>query len=72
MGQVHVGDIRTAQKLWQLFPHDEDSQDPVLKFNGGINVPDDLCENIKLEFITDHRWGLWVQPRTYTTSRMKR
>ena len=39
LGQVHLGDIRTAQKLWQIFPHDEDSQGPVLKFCGGINVP---------------------------------
>ncbi|MFM7979014.1 MAG: hypothetical protein ACKPKO_06820, partial [Candidatus Fonsibacter sp.] len=72
LGQVHLGDIRTAQKLWQIFPHDEDSQDPDMKFCGGINVPEDLGENFQLDFVTDHRWGLWVQPREYTTARMKR
>ncbi|MFM7984288.1 MAG: hypothetical protein ACKPKO_33690, partial [Candidatus Fonsibacter sp.] len=59
----HLGDIRTAQKLWQVFPHDEDTQDPVLKFCGGIKVPDNLWDNFNLELVTDHRWGLWVQPR---------
>ena len=72
LGQVHLGDIRTAQKLWQVFPHDEDSKDPVLKFGGGIKVPDDLFATFKLEFVTDHRWGLWVQPREYATAPMKR
>ena len=40
--QVHLGDIRTAQKLWEVFPHDEDTKDPILKFSGGIKVPDGL------------------------------
>ena len=72
LGQVHLGDIRTAQKLWQIFPHDEDSRDLVLKFCGGIEVPDDLFEEFKLELGTDHRWGLWVQPREYATAPLKR
>ncbi|MFM7985072.1 MAG: hypothetical protein ACKPKO_37715, partial [Candidatus Fonsibacter sp.] len=63
-----MGDIRTAQKLWQIFPHDEDTQDPVLRFCGGIKAPDNLCESFRLEFVTDHPWGLWVQPREYVTS----
>ena len=62
---MHLGDLRTAQKLWEVFPHDENTKDPILKFAGGIKVPDDLFATFKMEFVTDHRWGLWVQPQEY-------
>ena len=62
---MHLGDIRTAQKLWEVFPHDENTTDPLLKFAGGIQVPDDLFTTFQMEFVTDHRWGLWVQPQQY-------
>ena len=70
--QVHLGDIRTAQKLWQVFPRDESTKDLVPQFVGGIKVPDDLFATFKQEFVTDHRWGLWVQAREYATSPLRR
>ena len=37
----------------------------MLKFAGGIRVPDDLFTTFQMEYVTDHRWGLWVQPQEY-------
>ena len=61
IGQVHLGDIRTAHKLWTIFPHDITTTDLVMLYAGGIVVPDDMEAQFRLKFVTDHRWGLYVQ-----------
>ncbi|WP_353239693.1 hypothetical protein, partial [Limnohabitans sp.] len=35
-GKVHLSDMRSAQRLWTIFPHDASTTNPVLKYNGGI------------------------------------
>ena len=62
LGEVHLSDIRSAQKLWSIFPHDTSAIDPVMKYAGGVDVPENLGEYFTLEVVTDHRWGLYVQP----------
>ena len=61
LDKIHLADMRIAQKLWTIFPHDLNTTDPVLKYSWGIDVPDDLQQNFKLEMVTDHRWGLYAQ-----------
>ena len=38
LGEVHLSDIRSAQKLWSIFPHDANAVDPVMKYVGGIEA----------------------------------
>ena len=61
IGQVHLGDIRTAHKLWTIFPHDITTTDLVMLYAGGLVVPYDMEAQFRLKFVTDHRWGLYVQ-----------
>ena len=61
MGNTHLADMRVAQKLWTIFPHAANSQDPVLKCSLGMNVPDALQQHFDLEVVTDHRWGIYMQ-----------
>ena len=35
-GKVHLSDMRSAQRLWSIFPHDMSTKEPVLKYSGGI------------------------------------
>ena len=71
MGQVHLGDIRRAQKLWTIFLLDTNTTDPVMKYAGGFVVPDNLEATFHLDMVLDHCWGLYVkkqdpQPRPST------
>ena len=61
MGQVHIGDIRTAQKLWAMFPHATTTNDLVMQYSGGIVVPDGMEANFSMEMVLDHNWGLYAQ-----------
>ena len=58
--QVHLGDIRIAQKLWEVFPHDENTTDPVHKFAGGIRESLMICSRPSrwsMSLITDGDFG---------------
>ena len=57
-GQVHLSDMRSAQRLWSIFPHDLSTKDPVLKYSGGIEVPESMGEVFTTAVATDGRWGL--------------
>ena len=47
MGKIHMTDMKIAQKLRTICPHDLHTTDPVLKYSSSINVPEDLQHNFK-------------------------
>jgi hypothetical protein len=61
-GKVHLSDMRSAQRLWSIFPHDLATKDLVLKYSGGIEVPESMGEVFTTAVVTDGRWGLYVNP----------
>ena len=63
-GTVHLSDMRSAQRLWSIFPHDLSTKDPVLKYSGGIDVLESMGEVFTTAIVTDGRWGLYGQPHS--------